>query len=62
MGKKPDKIVYAEPPDYFPESIRKKYKLGEYAEPVEQSKEKSLQQKETTKARNGFLSKFFLKR
>ena len=26
------KIVYAEPADYFPEEIRKKYKLGEFAE------------------------------
>ena len=25
-------IVYAEPADYFPEEIRKKYGLGEYAE------------------------------
>ena len=26
------KIVYAEPADYFPEEIRKEFKLGEYAE------------------------------
>ena len=26
------KIVYAEPEDYFPEEIRRKYKLGEFAE------------------------------
>lgn len=26
------KIVYSEPADYFPQEIRKKYKLGEYAE------------------------------
>ena len=26
------KIVYAEPADYIPEDLRKKYKLGEYAE------------------------------
>ena len=25
-------IVYSEPKDYFPEEIRKEYKLGEYAE------------------------------
>lgn len=25
-------IKYSEPAEYFPESIRKKYKLGEYAE------------------------------
>ena len=29
------KIVYAEPADYFPKELRKKYKLGEYAEDVE---------------------------
>ena len=27
-----NKIVYSEPTDYFPEEIRKEYKLGEYAE------------------------------
>jgi len=26
------KIVYVEPADYFPKEIRKKYKLGEFAE------------------------------
>jgi hypothetical protein len=26
------KIAYKEPADYFPEEIRKKYKLGEYSE------------------------------
>ena len=26
------RIVYAEPADYIPEDLRKKYKLGEYAE------------------------------
>ena len=26
------KIGHAEPADYFPKEIRKKYKLGEYAE------------------------------
>jgi hypothetical protein len=26
------KIVYAEPPAYFPEDLRKMFKLGEYAE------------------------------
>ena len=26
------KIVYSEPADYFPEEIRKEYKLGEYVE------------------------------
>ena len=26
------KVVYLEPADYFPKEIRKKYKLGEYAD------------------------------
>ena len=26
------KITYVEPADYFPENIRKKHKIGEYAE------------------------------
>ena len=26
------KVVYVEPIDYFPEEIRKEFKLGEYAE------------------------------
>ena len=29
------KIVYVEPIDYFPEEIRKEFKLGEYAKPQE---------------------------
>ena len=32
MKKDEVKIAYSEPEDYFPEEIRKKYKLGEYAE------------------------------
>lgn len=32
MKNEEKKIVYSEPLDYFPEEIRKKYKLGEYAE------------------------------
>ena len=32
------KVVYAEPPDYFPEEIRRKYKLGEFAEPKDDKK------------------------
>lgn len=31
------KIVYAEPTDYFPKELRKKYKLGEYAKPQEEA-------------------------
>ena len=33
------KITYAEPTGYFPESIRKKYGLGEYAEQETPKKE-----------------------
>ena len=32
------KVVYAEPKEYFPEEIRRKYKLGEFAEPKEDKK------------------------
>lgn len=32
------KIVYAEPAGYIPEDIRKKYKLGKYAEPKDDTK------------------------
>lgn len=32
MKDKTPKIAYVEPADYFPEEIRKKYKLGKYAE------------------------------
>ena len=28
-------VVYVEPADYFPKELRKKYKLGEYAETQE---------------------------
>lgn len=36
MKDKKIKVVYAEPADYFPKEIRKKYKLGEFAEPKEE--------------------------
>ena len=39
-------IVYVEPADYFPKSIRKKCKLGEYAQP--KNKEVNLAEKKTT--------------
>lgn len=32
MKKTTSKIVYSEPSDYFPKELRKKHKLGEYAE------------------------------
>ena len=38
MKEKNPKIVYAEPLDYFPKEIRKEYKLGEYAEKIDDSK------------------------
>ncbi len=39
------KIVYSEPDDYFPEELRKKHKLGEYAEEDEKIKKPSAPQK-----------------
>lgn len=38
MANKPKTIVYSEPESYFPKSIRKKYKIGEYAETNTKSK------------------------
>lgn len=35
------KIKYVEPADYFPKSLRKKYKLGEYAEPKKDTKKET---------------------
>ena len=32
MKKNTKKITYTEPGDYFPKELRKKHKLGEYAE------------------------------
>ena len=32
------KVVYSEPADYFPKELRKKYKLGEYAETAQKEK------------------------
>ncbi len=32
IEKNPIKIVYSEPSDYFPENLRKKHKIGEFAE------------------------------
>ena len=32
MAKNTKKVAYAEPDDYFPKSVRKEFKLGEYAE------------------------------
>ena len=41
------KIVYAEPADYFPKELRKKYKLGEYAD-VEVEMKVSIETKDGT--------------
>lgn len=38
------RLTYVEPEDYIPEDLRKKYKLGEYAEeeePTEEEKEQA---------------------
>ena len=46
------KITYAEPTGYFPESIRKKYGLGEYAEketPKKETVKKPTPKKDTKK-------------
>ena len=42
MENKDVKIVYSEPEDYFPEEIRKKYKLGEFGESEKLRKIKSV--------------------
>lgn len=38
MNPEKKRIVYAEPPEYIPEDLRRKYKLGEFAEPKEEKK------------------------
>ena len=40
MANEKKKIPYSEPASYFPESIRKKHKLGEYAETKTDKKNK----------------------
>jgi len=40
--KRTPKIVYTEPEDYFPKELRKKYKLGEYADPPHLEKIKAV--------------------
>lgn len=39
------KITYSEPTNYFPESLRKKYKIGEYAETKTTKPQKSNKKK-----------------
>jgi hypothetical protein len=45
------KIKYTEPTGYFPESVRKKYGLGEYAkeEPAKKTEKKTPEKKADTK-------------
>ena len=51
MAKKDVKIVYAEPDDYFPKEIRKKYGLGEFnTEYQEEQKAKKEKKKESKKS------------
>lgn len=40
MKKNTKKVAYKEPDDYFPKEIRKKYKLGEYAETAKKTEAK----------------------
>lgn len=40
------KIIYSEPAEYFPKELRKKYKLGEFAE---NDKQDNVPEKEATK-------------
>jgi hypothetical protein len=39
MKKNDKKIIYSEPADYFPKELRKKHKIGEYAENTEKKTE-----------------------
>ena len=43
------KVKYVEPADYFPESIRKQLKLGEYAEKKTETKKAPVKKAETKK-------------
>ena len=45
MEKKQKTIEYVEIADYFPEHLRKKYKLGEYAEPKSKAEKPNDQKK-----------------
>lgn len=46
MKSKKIKVVYVEPADYIPEELRRKYKLGEFAEPKEDEKKPAPVKKE----------------
>nr|DAF74471.1 MAG TPA: hypothetical protein [Caudoviricetes sp.] len=42
------KVKYVEPPEYIPKSLRKEFKLGEYAEkPKKKKDEKKVPEKKT---------------
>ena len=43
------KITYSEPADYFPKELRKKYKLGEFAETKEKAPAKKTVKKTVKK-------------
>lgn len=44
-----NKIKYSEPSSYFPESIRKKHKIGEYAETKTETKKAPAKKADTKK-------------
>ena len=46
-----NKIKYVEPADYFPKELRKKYKLGEFAEekPETETKKATVKKADTKK-------------
>ena len=43
------KFSYSEPADYFPKSVRKKAKIGEYAETAKKTAKKTTAKKTTKK-------------
>lgn len=45
MKKNTKKIAYAEPADYFPKSVRKELKIGEYAEKKTAAPKKKVKRK-----------------
>ena len=47
------KIIYSEPADYFPENIRKAYKLGEYAEQNQEPKQEQQQERQLELRQSG---------
>lgn len=48
-NKKKAAIAYSEPSDYFPESVRRKFKIGEFAETNDAKKETNKKKTETNK-------------